>query len=186
MMEEEKRRKEQERLEVEEQFAFHVPKMLKEIPYDPKTNVKGPLRIEIASFTFFKNFCLEPVKYGGGLNLQDRNTSNKGSQLWMMHCDPYGQFFRLENLGSRKFLGTPCQPAHVQRLSSYELDNWTKVTMQAYDSTSSDDQKWRMLPLDDKGQEFAIQHYRDGRVLSVQDRKLEAGKDVDATVMFNA
>ena len=49
-------------------------------------------------------------------------------------------------------------------------DNYTKLMLETYDTTSSDDQKWTFKDMEDDKK--SIVHYRDGRVLDVNWWKL--------------
>lgn len=62
----------------------------------------GPVRIDVGKICWwFKNLCLAPKDpESNRLKLQNRKEADP-YQSWMIHEDPGGKFFRLENIGKK-------------------------------------------------------------------------------------
>ena len=91
----------------------------------------------------------------------------------MMHEDPTGKFFRLENVGSSKYLSAATKQVVINNVKEPWRDNFSALILATYDSTNSSEQKWKFRDIKDS--EVAIQHYRDGRVLDVNEGSLKEG-----------
>ena len=83
-----------------------MPKVIKDIPYNQQNKVTGPYRIECSRICWwFKDLCLHPPMGNRKTRIVNvKKHKNDPNVKWMMHEDPSGKFFRLENCGSKKFL----------------------------------------------------------------------------------
>ena len=88
-------------------MKFFEPKHVKNIPYNMKNLQQGPVRIDVGNTCWwFKKLCLAPKdETSNQLHITNRKEQSL-YQKWMIHMDPSSKFFRLENLGNKKFLTT--------------------------------------------------------------------------------
>ena len=155
------------------QSQIHVPKIIKEIPYNHENKVTGPYRIECSRVCWwFKDLCLHPPVGNKPMHIVNvKNHKHDINVKWMMHEDPSGKFFRLENFGSKKFLTTRTKQIDYKNLGEPWRDNHTPLELQAYDNTNSFDQLWTFGSCEKN--EVILRHYKDGRVIDVNWWKLQ-------------
>ena len=121
-------------------MQFFAPKHAKNIPYNMKNFQKGPVRIDVGNTCWwFKKLCLAPKdETSNQLHITNRKEQSL-YQKWMIHMDPSSKFFRLENLGNKKFLSTSTKQISIHHMSEPFRDNGTPLRLETYDTTSSDD-----------------------------------------------
>ena len=98
-----------------------------------------------------------------------------------MHQDTSGKFFWLENVGTKKMLTTQTKQVHIKDHRNLDKNyNGTELFLETYYSNSSDDQKWVFKQMEDG--KVCIQHFRDGRVIDINEWKLQENQNVNVDV----